>query len=442
MIDVKFLVTNRFYAFLSLLIVVFIVGYYVPVIYLMAKLAAGGFGVFLLMDCLFLFAGNRQVHLKRHCNDRFSNGDNNEVEIVLKSDFVVNVNVEIIDELPVQFQIRDFKMHLPIAPRETRSLNYDLRPVTRGVYEFGYVIALVTTKIGLVVRKVNGAGPREVTVYPSFIRIHQYELMAISQNLTMQGQKQVRKVGNSKEFDAIKDYVFGDDPRTINWAATARRGHMMTNHYIDERSQNVYCLIDKSRAMKMPFEGMTLLDYAINASLVISNVALKKGDLAGLVTFEHQVDTSVKASNRGTQMYQIMEALYHQETSFNEPDFASLYAFSVKAINQRSLLLLFTNFESIHSLERQLPYLKMLSRKHLVLLVYFRNTEVDKLLHPEVTTTRKIYNQAIAGQMLEEKLLIRTELNKAGVLSLYTTPQNLNVDVINKYIEVKAKRML
>lgn len=438
----KFLVTNRFYQWLSLLVVSFIIGYYVAVVFLFAKLAAGVLFVLTVVDLVLLFLGGKKLDIQRQCNERFSNGDDNEVTIRLESSFAVNVKVEVIDELPVQFQIRDFSKEVALPPGEVSALVYTLRPVTRGVYAFGYVIGLVTTPIGLMVRKVKGAEPQEVKVYPSFIKIHQYELMAISQNLTLQGQKQVRKIGNSKEFDTIKDYVFGDDPRNINWAATARRGHLMTNHYIDERAQNVYCLIDKSRAMKMPFEGMTLLDYAINASLVMSNVALKKGDLAGLISFEHKVDTSVKASNRGAQIYQIMEALYHQDTSFDEPDFASLYTFTTSMVNQRSLLLLFTNFESIHSLERQMPYLKMLSRKHLVLLTYFRNTEVDKLLKTEAVTTREIYDQAIARQMLEEKLLIRTELSKAGILSLYTTPQNLNVDVINKYIEVKAKRML
>lgn len=437
----KFFVTNRFYGILVGLVVAFTLGFYFPIIYLFAKLVAGALLVAVLIDSYLLF-GQGKMTARRVCSDRFSNGDDNQVLIELESFYDIEVLVEVRDETPVQFQLRDFILCYRLAKSAKKTIGFQLKPVTRGVYQFGYVIMLVETSVGLIQRRIKGGEPEEVKVYPSFIKMHQYELMAISQNLTMQGQKLVRKVGNSKEFDTIKDYVPGDDPRNINWAATARRGHLMTNHYIDERAQNIYCVIDKSRAMKMPFAGMTLLDYAINASLVISDIALKKGDLAGLISFEHKMDTSVKANNRNAQIYQIMEALYHQETSFREPDFSALYTFSSRSINQRSLMLLFTNFESIHSLQRQLPYLKMLSRKHLLIVIYFRNTEVDKLLEQKATSTREIYNQAIGRQMLEEKLLIRDELRKAGILSLYTTPQNLNVDVINKYIEVKAKRML
>lgn len=437
----KIFVTNRFYYLLVTLIVAFIFGQYFGLVYLLAKIAAGAIGVALLMDVYLLFVRGRVV-AHRLVNERLSNGDENEVLIEIESHYDLDVSVEIRDEAPKQFQLRDFQVNTPLQKLSRKAINYSLRPTKRGVYHFGHTILLVHTSIGLIQRKIKAGSPEDVKVYPSFIRMHQYELMAISQNLTMQGQKLIRRVGNSKEFDTIKDYVMGDDPRNINWAATARRGHLMTNHYIDERAQNVYCVIDKSRAMKMPFEQMTLLDYSINASLVISDIALKKGDQAGLVTFEHQVDTTVKANHRGAQIYQIMEALYHQKTSFNEPDIASVYTHAVKTINQRSLLLLFTNFESIHSLHRQLPYLRLINRKHLLLVVYFRNTEVDKLLENPAKTTREIYNQAIGRQMLEEKLLIRDELQKAGILSLYTTPQHLNVDVINKYIEVKAKRML
>lgn len=417
------------------------VGYYVPLVYLLAKIGAGVWFVAVLIDIYLLFRSGI-VTATRICSDRFSNGDDNRVLIELSSSYPVSVFIEVRDEVPEQFQFRSFVLHYTLAKDSKKTIGYDLKPVTRGVYSFGNVIVLVSTGLGLFQRKVKGGQPENVKVYPSFIKMHQYELMAISQNLTMQGQKLVRKIGNSKEFDTIKDYVSGDDPRNINWAATARRGHLMTNHYIDERAQNIYCVVDKSRAMKMPFEGMTLLDYSINAALVISDIALKKGDLAGLMAFESKVDSSVKANNRSTQIYQIMEALYHQDTNFREPDFSALYTFTSRNVNQRSLMLIFTNFESIHSLNRQLPYLKMLSRKHLLIVVYFRNTEVDKLLQHHAESTREIYDQAIGRQMLDEKLLIRDALRNAGILSLYTTPQHLNVDVINKYIEVKAKRML
>ncbi|MDH5609026.1 MAG: DUF58 domain-containing protein, partial [Cyclobacteriaceae bacterium] len=312
----------------------------------------------------------------------------------------------------------------------------------RGAYSFGRINLLVTSPIGLIRRRIIENASREVKVYPSFVRLHQYELMAISQQLYMHGQKRVRRVGTSQEFDTIRDYVPGDDPRHINWSATARKQHLMSNHYRDERSQSIYCVVDKGRAMKMPFEGMTLLDYAINASLVLSDISLKKSDKAGLLTFEDTIGTFVKAGSRSNQLHSLMEGLYRQETSFKESDFSMLFNFMFQSVSQRSLVMLFTNFESIHSLNRQLTYLRMINRKHLLIVVYFRNTEIDTLIGRQAKTTREIYDQAIGHQMLTEKQLIGEALNQAGILSLYTRPENLSVDIINKYIEVKTKRLL
>src|SRR5690606_22838861 len=244
------------------------------------------------------------------------------------------------------------------------------------------------------------------------------------------------------EFDTIREYVKGDDPRHINWPATARKGQLMMNYFVDERSQNIYCIVDKSRTMKMPFEGMTLLDYAINASLVMADVSLRKGDRSCLLTFDDKVDDFVKAGNRNLQLHQLMEALYRQKTSFKEPDLAAVFNFIRSNVNQRSLLLFFTNYESIHSLNRQLKYLQLINRNHLLLVIYFKNTEVDVLLKQKANNVREIYDQTIGYQIHGEKIQIKEALRKAGILSLYTSPQNLNADIINIYIEVKTKRIL
>ena len=175
------------------------------------------------------------------------------------------------------------------------------------------------------------------------------------------------------------------------------------NHFVDEKAQNVYCIIDKSRVMKMPFEGMTLLDYSINASLVLADLSLRKGDKSGLITFEDKVDEFVKAGSRNLQLYQLMEALYRQQTSFKEPDVAAIYHFLRANINQRSLLLFFTNYESIHSLNRQLKYLQLINRDHLLLVIYFKNTEVDALLRKRLPTCAKYMIRQSAIRCTERK---------------------------------------
>ena len=438
----KFFPTRRFYVLQVALILLFALGYYFPVVFRVAQLFFLVELVVLATDGWLLFGLKGQVEVRRKAQDRLSNGDVNTIQLSIQSYYSVPVYLTVLDELPDQLQIRDFKRELVLKPGASHSLSYEVVPKIRGAYHFGITNVLATTLIGLIQKRQKAGEEATIRVYPSFIHINQLELAAISQQLQVQGQKRVQKVGNSQEFDSIRSYVLGDDPRHINWRATARKSALQVNHFTDEKSQGVYCLLDKSRSMQMPFDGMTLLDYAINATLVLSHVALRKGDRAGLISFEGEPSSFVKANRQANQIHKLMEALYHEKTSFSEVDFTSLYTFCHKNINQRSLLLLFSNFESIHAMERQLPYLRMLNRRHLLLVVFFRNTEVDLVMNEESNSIEGIYQKAIAAQMIREKELIHEKLHHAGILSLYTTPQNLSVDVLNRYIQIKNRRII
>ncbi len=439
---VKIFPTYRFYLTGIILIIVLFVGYFSPILFSIAKGLTLAFLLLSFADIVLLFWTGGRIVLERHLPDRFSNGDENKVSFDISSLYKFLIAVEVIDEIPANFQQRDLKlqMDLPLGSQEAKS--YILRPTQRGEYLFGKTNTLATTSLKLLARRQIFGQDQMVKVYPSFLNLHKYELAAISQNLRMSGQKRMRRIGQSTEFDHIKEYVLGDDPRHINWKASARKTDLMLNHYVDEKSQPIYSVIDKGRPMKMPFEGMTLLDYSVNASLVLSNVAIKKGDRAGLITFQHKPQTFIPARKRNLQLNFLLEALYNQETQFNEHDFATLYWYIQQKVKQRSLLLMYTNFESIYALERQLPYLKLINRHHLLLLIFFRNTELDKVIDGPTKSSLDVYNKSIASQIEDEKRNIQSVLTHNGILSLYTTPRNLNAHVINKYIEIKTKRLL
>ena len=235
------------------------------------------------------------------------------------------------------------------------------------------------------------AGDKTVPVYPSFLKLRQYELMAVSNRLMDVGIKKIRRVGHSMEFDQVKNYVAGDDYRTINWKATARRSDLMVNTYTEEKSQHIYCVIDKSRAMKMPFEGMSLLDYAINASLILTSVALIKQDKAGLITIAEKTQKVVPADRRPTQLNKIMEVLYKEKTRYLETDMEALFVSIRNVLKQRSLVVFFTNFESMSALERQIPYLKRIAKYHLLLVVFFENTTLKSISEEDAKDVQGIY---------------------------------------------------
>jgi uncharacterized protein (DUF58 family) len=194
--------------------------------------------------------------------------------------------------------------------------------------------------------------------------------------------------------------------------------------------------------MRMPFEGMTLLDYAINASLVISGVALNRGDRAGLVTFSNKAPTIVAAERKRTQMNRIMEVLYNQTTEFLESAFDLLYATVRRRLTTRSLVLLYTNFETMSALQRQLPYLRGIARNHLLVVIFFQNSELLELIARPAEGVEAIYRKAIAEKFVLEKKQIVRELQRYGIHAVLTTPKGLTVDAINKYLEIKARRLI
>ena len=281
-----------------------------------------------------------------------------------------------------------------------------------------------------------------VPVYPSYLQLRKYELLSQTTIQSEHGNKRMRKIGHSMEFEQIKEYVRGDDMRTINWKATARKGGLMVNNYTDERSQQVYSIIDKGRLMKMPFNELTLLDYAINSTLVLSNVCLQKQDRVGVMTFANRMGSLIAADRKPIQRENILQLLYIQETAFLESDYEMLYMQIRNRIKHRSLLILYTNFESLSGLRRQLNYLRSIAKHHLLMVVFFENTELHKLSHLNAGSIEEVYIKTIAEKFEFEKRLIVKELQKHGILSVLTAPENLTVNAVNKYLELKARQAI
>lgn len=395
-----------------------------------------------LTDLILLYRSRVGLRGSRRVPERLSNGDDNDIRIELHNLFPFVARLEVVDEIPHQFQRRDLSFSLSIKAGESRVLIYSLRPVKRGAYAFGSVNVFAESPIRFLNRRFKFSSDTVVPVYPSFIQMRKYELMAISNRLTDVGIKRIRRIGQNMEFELIKEYVNGDDFRTINWRATARKHALMVNHYQDERSQQVYSLIDKGRVMEMPFEGLSLLDYAINASLVISNIAIKKSDKAGLITFQHKVSATVPAGKQSRQMATILDVLYNQKTAYRETDYSALYTHVRRKVTQRSLLLLFTNFESLYSLQRQMPFLKRMAEQHLLVVIFFENTELKGALEVPADNLQEIYRKAVAEKFSYDKKLIAKELTRQGIQAVLTTPASLTVNTINKYLELKARGMI
>jgi len=433
---------NRFYLLLGICIVLFITAFFVPALLILPTTLVYLLLALMIADYIFLFLLSKPPLANRITAERFSNGDENKVMLQVTNTMRFEVEMEIIDELPVQFQKRDLVFKHRFKPGQVKKIGYSLRPAERGEYYFGDIILYTRSMLGLVMQRHNVDAAATVSVFPSFMQLRKYELLSQTTIQSEHGNKRMRKIGHSMEFEQIKEYVRGDDIRTINWKATARKSSLMVNNYTDEKSQQVYCIIDKGRLMKMPFSNLSLLDYAINSTLVLSNVCLQKQDRVGLITFDNKMGTMLAADRKPIQQANMLQLLYNQETSFLESDYEMLYMQLRARIKQRSLMILFTNFESVSGLKRQLNFLRSIAKHHLLMVVFFENTELKQLSSIEAANLEEVYAKTIAEKFAYEKRLIVKELSKYGILSILTAPENLTINAINKYLELKARQAI
>ncbi|MBE8722915.1 DUF58 domain-containing protein [Sphingobacterium pedocola] len=434
-------ITNLFFYILLGIVVLYVISAYIPGFrFVVDILLWGWFGV-CAWDLLILYFPRNRIILQRRYPEKLSNGDANPFSLLITSSFPLMVRVNVLEEFPEQLQLRDNEFYISIKALGTKEIQFELTPVTRGTYQFGVCNALVKY-IGLFKRKFVLDENRVIPCYPSFIQMRKYQLLATTDRLVELGIKRIRKIGSTLEFDHVREYVRGDEYKHMNWKASAKHSKLMVNQFQEEKSQPIYSFIDTGRAMRMPFSEMTLLDYAINATLVLSNAAILKQDRAGMLTFSKHIYNHVPAEKRNNQIRKISDVLYGVSTLFEESEFGNLYAFARQRINKRSLIFIYTNFETLDSLRRQLTYLRMLRKSHIVVVVVFKNTELVDMAREPVSKVSDIYNKIIAEKFVYEKQLIVQELNRNGLQTIYTNPADLSINSINKYLELKARGLI
>lgn len=431
-----------FYSIGMVAVIIFLISFGLPVFYPVGWVVLAVWLLLILLDVFLLFRMKQPVRCRRITPRLMNLGDEHLIRMEINSDAQRELYFEVIDELPEQFQLRDFFVEFKLKPGDQKIIEYSLRPLVRGEYTFRNINVYIHSSLRLVQRRLVFDQKTVLPVYPSIIQMKNMALQVFSGITRQSGIRRLRRLGHSYEFEQIKNYVSGDDYRSVNWKATSRRRELMVNHYVDEKSQQIYSVIDKSRSMMLPFGGLSLMDYAINTTLALSNVILKKDDKAGLITLSDKIDSFVVAERNRVQLKRMLDALYKQEESDFESNYDLLYTSIRQNIHVRSLLFMYTNFESMYALDRVLPILRKLNKLHLLVVVFFENTEVKDFMNQPAGSIRDIYTKTIARQVNAEKAQIAFRLRQFGIQVVYTPPEELSINTINKYLELKARGMI
>ena len=433
---------ERFYYATGAVVCLFVFSLFVPFIYYISIVAC----IILLLLCLYelytLTRCRKFVSVMRSVHQKLSLGDPYELNYVIKYSGSIPLSSTLYDEFPVQLQYRSSVASFIIAPDEDKMIFHSIFPKSRGIYTFGNVILYITSlRFQFVELRLDFDMKENVKVVPSILQMKKYSLYTNKRASHLTGIKKIRTIGENDEFELIRNYQQGDNVKSINWKATSRVNTLMVNQYQDTRSQEVLCIIDKGRTMEMPFEGLSLLDYSINSALVISNICLHKSDRAGLITFAKNIDTYIKADAKNNQLQLILEHLYAQATQFNEHNFELLYYTLKSKTTRRSIIFLYSNFETLIDLERNLSYLEHINKDHILILISFINSELEnEIVERPAVKSDDVFRTTMAQKLYFERFSIEKVLRNKGIQIIFTKPEDLNINVINKYLEIKAKR--
>lgn len=383
------------------------------------------------------------VEVEREPPRIFSVGRPNLVRLHLRSTARRALGVLVNDDAALGLAVEGLPRQVAVAAGARVQLTYHVRPSRRGLYELGDHHLRWPTPLGLWLRQLRVGSRHPVRVYPDVQAVRSYELLA-RQSLENRLVRTVRLRGGENEFEALRDYQRDDDYRAIDWKATARRQKLITREYQQERNQSVLCMLDCGRLMTAESQGLSQLDHALNAVLMLSHVATRAGDQVGLCAFDTRVRAYLPPQSGRRAVQRVIAASYDIHAEIVETDFEAAYGFLSQRLRKRSLIVLFTQVVDEVSARQVVRTVRGLLPRHLPLAVLFRDDELDQMAEPRVGLAKPgdLFGRAAAAEAILWRERLVRELQEAGALVLHISPSKLTLGLINRYLRIKAQRLL
>ena len=395
-----------------------------------------------LLDFLLTEKSNA-FRVEREMEERFAMGAENEVTIRLTNRSRRRVTFIVKDDYPPQMELMTPReAQLTIPPGRSRAWTYSLLPTARGKYDFGITVLRVRAPLGLVWRQIAYPNTVDVKVYPDIREARKHEIYAHRNRRPEPGLRRMRVRGQGREFESLREFVIGDEIRHISWAATARRGKLITRQYTVERSQNIVVLLDTGRLMTARIGKLTKLDHAVNATLSIAYVAAAGGDNVGMVAFSRRVVSYLPPRRGHDQINRLMEALYNLEPQMIEPSYKRAFNFFDVNCKRRSLVVILTDLVDRDASAELLAHTSQLIPRHLPLIITIGDTDLRELVRARPNASADVYRQAVAEQILQQRDEALTRIRHAGGLALDVPAGRLSLELVNKYLEVKERGLL
>ncbi len=407
----------------------------IAVIYLLAL-------VFLLLVDALLLPRRRSVTVERIVPERISLDVPTPIRFDVRNNARRRVEIRLAEDLPPSIVATPDGCVGVFGPRARGTLEYRLRARQRGRFELAHLDVRILPSFGLLYRQFRLSLPAELHVFPNLVNIQRYELMVRRGLTAEQGIARLRQIGQGTEFESLRHYTQGDDMARVDWKATAKHSQLLVRNYEPERRQNVLVALDVGRATAGEFEGMSRLDYLVNATLMLAYVVLRQGDWFSLVAFSDRIESYVPPTRRVENIDRVARALYKLESRLTESDYGAACRFIGTKNRKRSLICLFTDVIDREASGVIIAYMARYARHHLPLAVTLANPEVAAVADEPLTRHPDPYSKAVAIDVLTAREEALTAMRRQGVEVLDADPHALMHDVIDRYLRIKATRRL
>ncbi|MGD8925665.1 MAG: DUF58 domain-containing protein [Thioalkalispiraceae bacterium] len=393
----------------------------------------------LIADVLSIL-GKRHIQVERDVMNSLSLGAWANVDLTLHNRYRYPMKLEIFDHVPQEMEFEGLPVTISIPARNWVKVNYRVKPVARGPARFEKVQVRMFSVLGLWKKNITQPLLSEVKNYPNFSSVMKYTLLATDQRLNQMGILKKRRRGEGLDFHQLREYRDGDSLRQIDWKATARTHKLISRDYQEERDQQVIFLVDCGRRMLAHDDQLSHFDHTLNAILLLSHVALRQGDAVGLMTFSGDERWIPPRKSIGN-VNSILNSIYDLQPSLKSPDYSRAATELMKRQKRRALVILITNLRDEDTAEL-LPALHIMRKRHLVLLASMQESAINKLLNQPVYDFESALNHASAQHYLGYRRDAHQQIDGAGVLYTDVMPQDLPINIVNRYLEVKSSGQL
>jgi uncharacterized protein (DUF58 family) len=352
------------------------------------------------------------------------------------------LSVLIRDDVPPPLRPSALELDGVVPARGEAVFTYVIEPATRGRFTFGAIELRYRSPLGLWQRARTVPAAADIRIYPAVEQVERYQLLARTDHLPAMGVRRVRALGTSWEFESLREFVNGDDTRLMDWKATARRHRLIIRNQQAERNQTLIVLVDCGRLMTAEEQGVSKLDRAVNATLLLAHVSLSRGDRVGLCSFSGKVHSWVAPRPALGQMRLLTDALYDLRADFSESDHARCLRQVALRHNKRALLAVLTDFVDAATAAEMVAAVRHAARRHVVLFVAMRDAFLEEAAHAVAADEQAGFRKAVAVDLLRERRAVLESLRRFGVLVVDVKPADVTANLLNRYLEVSLRGLL